>query len=277
MDMVFFLLKFIPPLQLGLMYYCFSGIRTLLIVAAGVWFLAASYSFLKDTERKKELEDAGTGGLSFKEASESCDLSVDDVADTSPDFKEFLFSQQTDSSLGEKINALFSASDSEEDLFQECEEGERAMENGQGATKSDMENRTERLKSNIKQKYFTYTPLNTWDLAGDLKRKVRSLFEMDETIQATSELMPFQKASTGGPGNTATPQRSNRKSRKSSVFKKITALESNLKTHRRSRALSSRKTIMSIFNKAEIKRNKSVAKMETPNPLFTYPQINHQL
>ncbi|QDZ20537.1 10TM putative phosphate transporter cytosolic domain-containing protein [Chloropicon primus] len=259
MDMVFFLLKFISPLQLGLMYYCFSGIRNLLIIAAGIWFLAAAYSVFRGAQRTKELEDAGTGGLSFKDASDSCDLSTDDVEDKAKTFEEFFFSAETEESLGEKINALFPH---EGDEFHECEEKGEA-----GSSSGTEESRMEKIKSTIKQKYFTYTPFTSSGLGRGLKEEVQQMFDLSSDVcPPNKELMTYQKAETGG-RNTDNPMRTVRTSRKSSVFKSIKALESNLKTHRRSRAGSRRNTMMSIFQQVNSKR-KSLLKMETPNPLF---------
>ena len=268
MEAVFFLLRFIPPLQLGLMYYCFTGIRNLLIGAAGVWLAASLYTFLKGTQRTKEMEDAGTGGLSFKDASESCDLSTDQVENNTKSFEDFFFSTaETEDSLGEKINAIFSE-DTEE--FQDCEDGEAGDVAGEGEGARER-TRTERIKSNIKQKYFTYNPLTMCELEGDLREKIQGIFDVDAGVcPPNQELMLHQKPETGGPGNTSAPGASqSRRSRKSSVFKQISALESNLKTHRRSRAASRRKTVMSIFRKVNTTRKSLVGKLETPNPLFS--------
>ena len=339
MDGVFFLLRCIPPMQILLMYYSFAGIRTILIVAAAV-MLAAGFVGVWKGKRNKELEDAGTGGLSFEKASTSCDLSVDQV-EIPDNFEDFFTKSPKEEDaekgqgkkrnskfninevyefLGEKASSILKATNrNDEDEeggggsrnsadFFDCQgenddEGNggnsggeiRADGEGEGPSLSRVSSGAtstrsgiERVRDNIKQKYFTYMPNPSVTLPVDLQEKIDMMFDIDADMgngrsifDPNPELMPYQNRETGGPENVRKPR--SRSARKSSIFSQFGSAANALGDHLSGGIKKIRKrTLMSIFSQEEDHaqalqdRSKSFAKLETSNPLLDSRQAQEE-
>ncbi len=128
-------------------------------------------------------------------------------------------------------------------------------------------------------RYFTYKPFTTIPRNGKLGEKLREVFDIDheDVHPPNRELMWGQRQDTGGAENTLIPER--RLGRKSSVIRKISNFQENLKTRRRSSVDRRKKSLInSIFQKKrqgskyELEmgtKRQSFAKSETPNPLYT--------
>ena len=263
MDMVFFLLRSIPLMQLGLMYYCFPQMRMLLLVVAAVWTVAF-FASLSKGRRKKELEDAGTGGMSFKDASESCEMSADDAGHEASKIEDFFLGAR----LGEKVNQLFS------DSVQE----ENPNSPGPLESQASISSKTESLKDSIKQKYFTYNPFRTLPMvdlhtilhsviSGALREKMNEIFTVTgEVCPPDTTLMMHQKENTGGPENTKKPE--TRPPRKSTLMNRISSFETNLKVTRSGINMKCKKSIMSIVEDGKRKNGIVANHVTTPNPLY---------